>query len=150
MSLSSILHYWAIPHQWNSKLWKKACTVLIHKKGDITEPAKFRPITLESVHLKIVSSCLRDSLFAFLKSNGFIEHKIQNGFPPKRCGTFEHIVQMANIINNARIKQRSVVITLLDLKNAFGDVHHNLYQNRKLSDTEVSEQILRTKTLSDK
>ena len=33
---------------------------------------------------------------------------------------------MANIINKARTKQRSVVITLLDLKNAFGEVHHNL------------------------
>ena len=29
-----------------------------------------------------------------------------------------------NIIK--RIKQRSLVITLLDLKNAFGEVHHNL------------------------
>ena len=33
---------------------------------------------------------------------------------------------MAHIINTARVKQRSVVITLLDLKNAFGEVHHNL------------------------
>ena len=30
---------------------------------------------------------------------------------------------MAHIINKARLKQRSVVITLLDLKNAFGEVH---------------------------
>ena len=33
---------------------------------------------------------------------------------------------MANIIDKARKSQRSVVITLLDLKNAFGEVHHNL------------------------
>ena len=33
---------------------------------------------------------------------------------------------MAHIINTARVKQRSVVTTLLDLKNAFGEVHHNL------------------------
>ena len=33
---------------------------------------------------------------------------------------------MAHIINTARTKQRSIVITLLDLKNAFGEVHHNL------------------------
>ena len=35
---------------------------------------------------------------------------------------------MANIIDKAQINQRSVVITLLDLKNAFGEVHHNLIQ----------------------
>ena len=33
---------------------------------------------------------------------------------------------MAHIINTARTKQRSLVITLLDLKNAFGELHHNL------------------------
>ena len=35
---------------------------------------------------------------------------------------------MAEVINQARLKQRSLVITLLDLKNAFGEVHHNLIQ----------------------
>ena len=29
-------------------------------------------------------------------------------------------------LSKARVKQRSLVITLLDLKNAFGEVHHNL------------------------
>ena len=33
---------------------------------------------------------------------------------------------MAHIINTARTKHRSLVITLLDLKNAFGELHHNL------------------------
>ena len=33
---------------------------------------------------------------------------------------------MANVINTARIKQKSLVITLLDLQNAFDEVHHNL------------------------
>ena len=36
---------------------------------------------------------------------------------------------MAYIINKAWLKQRSVVITLLDLKNAFGEVHHNLIKS---------------------
>ena len=33
---------------------------------------------------------------------------------------------MAYTINKARTKQRSLIITLLDLKNAVGEVHHNL------------------------
>ena len=33
---------------------------------------------------------------------------------------------MGHIINHTRLKQRRVVVTLLDLKNAPGDVHHNL------------------------
>jgi hypothetical protein len=33
--------------------WKKACTILIHKKGETNDPANFRPITLESIPLKV-------------------------------------------------------------------------------------------------
>ena len=33
---------------------------------------------------------------------------------------------MGHVINKARLKQPYVVIALLDLKNAFGEVHHNL------------------------
>ena len=33
---------------------------------------------------------------------------------------------MGHIINKARTKQRSLIVTLLDLKKAFGEVHHNL------------------------
>ena len=106
--------------------WKKACTILIHKKGDTNTPANFRPITLESIPLKVFTSCLRNSMYSFLTANNFIEHNIQKGFTPNLSGNLEHTAQMANIINKARIKQRSLVITLLDLKNAFGEVHHNL------------------------
>ena len=109
--------------------WKRACTILIHKKGNTSIPSNFRPITLESIPLKVFTSCLRNAMYSFLTANNFIEHNIQKGFTPNLSGTMEHTAQMANIINKARIKQRSLVITLLDLKNAFGEVHHNLIQS---------------------
>ena len=65
-------------------------------------------------------------MFSFLSENKYVEHEVQKGFTPKVSGTFEHTSQMAYLINHAGIKQRSLVITLLDLKNAFGKVHHNL------------------------
>ena len=97
-------------------VWKKACTVLIHKNCDTNEPWNYRPITLESAPLKIFTSCLGDSLFSFLTANDFIEHKVQKGFLPKLSGAFEHTAKMVNIINTAIIKQKLLVITLLDLK----------------------------------
>ena len=106
--------------------WKKACTVLVHKKGNSDDPANFTPITLELVPLKVFTSCLRDSVFSFLNQNEFIEAEIQKGFTPRVAGVLERTSMMANIIDKARKSQRSVVITLLDLKNAFGGVHHNL------------------------
>ena len=108
--------------------WKRACTVLVHKKGATDDPSNFRPITLESVPLKIFTSCLRNSIFKFLTENNFIEPAIQKGFYPKISGTLEHTAQMGHVINQARVKQRSLVVTLLDLKKAFGEVHHNLIQ----------------------
>ena len=107
--------------------WKKACTILIHKKGETANPANFRPIiTPESVPLKVLTSCLRNKTFQFLAENNYIEQNIQKGFTPKLSGTLEHTAQLAHIINKAPVKQRSLIITLLDLKNAFDEVHHNL------------------------
>ena len=109
--------------------WKRACIMLIHKKGSTNDPSNFRPITPESVPLKVFTSCLRNAIYSFLTSNNFIEQNIQKGFTPNLSGTLEHTAQMADVITKARIRQRSVVITLLDLKNAFGEVHHNLIQS---------------------
>ena len=119
--IQSVWSIGEIPLEWN-----KACTILVHKKGDTADPANFRPITLESIPVKIFTSCLRNSLYQFLLENNYIESKIQKGFTPKISGTLEHTSQMASVINKARIRQRSLIITLLDLKNSFGEVHHNL------------------------
>ena len=115
---------------WNSREipmnWKRACTVLVYKKGDTSDPSNFRPISFESVPLKTCNFCVRDSMFSYLSSNNYLEHKIQKGFLPKLSDTFDPTTQMAHVINKAPVKQRTLVITLLDLKNAFVEVHHNL------------------------
>ena len=76
--------------------------------------------------LKIFTSLLRDRVFKFLYNNNYIETLIQKGFTPSLSGTYEHIANMSHIINDAHRKQYSVTITLIDLQNAFGEVHHNL------------------------
>ena len=71
-------------------------------------------------------SFLRNKIFAFLSENNYVEHDNQKGFTRKVSVSIEHAGHMAHIINTAHTKQRSLVITLLDLKNAFGELHHNL------------------------
>ena len=46
------------------------------------------------------------------------------GFIPNLSGALEHTSLMTYIINRARYRERPLVITLPDLKNAFGEVHH--------------------------
>ena len=65
-------------------------------------------------------------MYEFLKQNNYIKSQIQKGFTLKISGTIEPTSMMAYIINKARANQRSVIVTLLDFKNAFGKVHHNL------------------------
>ena len=115
---------------WNSKTmpkqWQRAVTILIHKKGQTDDPGNFRPITLEPVCLKVFTSLLRNRMFTFLLQNEYIESHVQKGFIPGLSGTMEHIAGLSYVINEARLKQRSVTITLIDLKNAFGEVEHQL------------------------
>ena len=106
--------------------WRRATSILIHKQGDTDDPANFRPITLEPTTLKIFTSLVRNRIFTFLVRNGYAESHIQKGFIPGLSGTLEHIASTAFLINHARQKQRSITITLLDLKNAFGEVDHSL------------------------
>ena len=58
-----------------------------------------------------------------------MESHYQKDFLPGMSGTFEHIVEMSDIINDSRKQQRSVTVTSMDLKNAFGEVHHSLIQS---------------------
>ena len=53
---------------------------------------------------------------AFLRQNNFIESNIQKGLVHNMPGTFEHTAHLAYVINNARVKQRSLHVTLLDLQ----------------------------------
>ena len=119
-----------ISQAWKAKTipdtWKKAVTILIHKKDTTDDPSHFRPITLQRTALKVMTSFMRKRIFEFLSQNGYAENNIQKGFTPKITGTIEHTAHMAHLIRHAKKHQSALVITLIDLKNAFGEVHHNL------------------------
>ena len=106
--------------------WKNGATILIHKKGPASDPSNFRPITLEPVLSKVLTSLIRNRIFTFVLDNKYIESNIQKGFWTGVSGTIEHTELLTHIINHAKRKQKQLVVTLFDLKNAFGEVHHNL------------------------
>ena len=75
---------------------------------------------------KVFTSLIRNRLYTFAADNGYIQTNIQKGFREKISGCVELVETLTHIINNARIKQRGCAITLLDLKNAVGEVNNNL------------------------
>ena len=106
-------------------VWKNGLTVLIHKKGVNTDPGNFRPISLEPVLCKVFTSWMRNRIYKHLCGNEYIETNIQKGFWSGISGTIEHTQHLTYLINHARLKQRSLCVSLIDLKNAFGEVHHD-------------------------
>ena len=53
-------------------------------------------------------------MYRFLNKNNYIENSIQKGFVPVMTGTFEYTVHLAQMIKQAKLKQRSIVVTLLE------------------------------------
>ena len=121
-----------ISHCWSAKflpqVWKKGVTVLAYKKGDLDNPENFRPITLQPVMSKVFTSLIKDRIYNYLWSNNYIDQSIQKGFWTNVSGTIEHTETLTNLINNARNKQRALVVSLIDLRNAFEEVNHKFLQ----------------------
>ena len=91
-----------------------------------SDPPPYQKITSIIRRMKSSSStCPIDKISVIC----FKRCQIQKGFTHQISGTLEHTAMMSHIIDKARIKQRSLVITLLDLKNAFGEVYHNLIKS---------------------
>ena len=106
--------------------WGRGMTILIYKKGATEDPSNFRPITLQPVPYKILASILRDRLYQYLDKNKLIDKNIQKGFWGGSDGVHEHTGLLSHMIRDAKRHQRSFVVALLDLRNAFGEVHHSL------------------------
>src|SRR6218665_99195 len=107
-------------------LLEKRCDSSDLQKGDTGDPSNFRPITLQPVWYKIFVSCLKTKMYEFVSANNYIDNHIQKGFWPKVDGVTEHTELLSQIILDAKMKSRGLIVTLLDLKNAFGEVHHDL------------------------
>ena len=58
--------------------------------------------------------------------NNVIDTSVQKGFITGLPGVFEHVYTLSAILQNATSAKKPLMITFLDLKNAFGSVPHQL------------------------
>jgi len=107
-------------------IWKRATVSLIYKKGSKDDPQNFRPIALQPVLGKIFNSVTRHRLWKFLTANNLIDMRMQKGFWPGVNGVTEHIQVLRYLLKHQKAKKSAIFVILLDLKNAFGEVHHSL------------------------
>ena len=108
--------------------WAEAFIILLFKAGKLSNVADFRPIAITSVTGKIFFSVLSDRLQYFMVKNGFISKSIQKGFLAGVSGCLEHSFALMEALKEAKTVHRQIVVTWIDLANAYGSVRHNLIQ----------------------
>ena len=102
--------------------WKHSNIVPVPKKGDLTDTNNYRGISLTSIVSKtlnrMILNRIKPSLENLLRIN-------QNGFRPGRSTT-SHILALRRILEGAKAKNLSAVLTFIDFKKAFDSVHRGL------------------------
>jgi hypothetical protein len=107
--------------------WAAANILLFAKTNSSSNPADFRPIALTNTIGKIFFSVFSKRLERFMHENAFTSFT-QKGFKAGTPGCLEHSFAMFEALLDAKHEQRQIVVTWLDLCNAYGSVKHNLIQ----------------------
>jgi hypothetical protein len=108
--------------------WAIAYIILLSKSEDLSIVSEFRPIALTCCGGKIFFSVLADKLQVFMIKNNYISREVQKGFLAGTPGCIEHTFALLEAIRDAKDNHRQIIITWLDLANAYGSVRHNLIQ----------------------
>ena len=96
----------------------------IYKKGDRTDPANYRPVSLTSHVMKTFERVMRKNMVRYLEDNELMS-KNQHGFRKKRsCMTqlLSHIEEIYRALN----KDNEVDVIYLDFAKAFDKVDHRV------------------------
>jgi len=94
------------------RFWKIGATILIYKKGATDDPSNFRPITLQPVLYKILSSIYASKLNEFLKCNNYLDGNLQKDFSRGVDGVTEHSELLAHMMRDAKRKNRSISVVV--------------------------------------
>jgi hypothetical protein len=111
------------------KDWAIAFVVLLQKDAEVLDkPSEFRPIAITNTLGKIFFSIISARLQKYLVKNNYIRLSIQKGFLFGVPGCVEHSFSLCEALREAKDEARAIVISWLDLANAYGSVRHNLIQ----------------------
>ena len=102
------------------ELWTKGIIVPILKKGDKSDPAYYRGITLINAMAKIFSLCLRNRLNKWCEE-GNIFNECQFGFRDNRS-TVDCIFNLHTIIHNILSKNKKLYCAFIDYKSCFDTI----------------------------
>ena len=109
-----------IPHN-----WKEAVITPIYKgKGEKSDPAVYRPISLTNIIIKLLERIIRSYIIQYLEANDAFPHS-QHGFRPNRS-TVSQLLEQYDAILDALCTQSNIDIILLDYAKAFDKINHSI------------------------
>ena len=111
-----------------SDAWRKAEGVFIPKEEGASSVNKFRTISLLNVEGKLFFSMKADRITDFVLARGYIDPSIQKGGIPGVSGCLEHTALLSQLIREAKAEKKNLVITWLDIANAYGSLPHDVIQ----------------------
>ncbi len=111
-----------------SDMWRTAEGIFIPKEDGTTEVGKFRTISLLNVEGKLYFSHTADRIMKYALMNQYIDKSVQKGGVPAISGCLEHTAVLSQLIREAKARKKNLVITWLDIANAYGSIPHNLIQ----------------------
>ena len=109
-----------------SESWRTAEGVFIPKEDGATSVDKFRTISLLNVEGKLYFALRADRLIHYTLANKYIDTSIQKGGVPGISGCMEHTAILSQLIREAKAEKKGLVVTWLDIANAYGSIPHSL------------------------
>ena len=105
--------------------WKEANVVPLFKKGDISKPENYRPISLTSLSCKLLEHVVHSNIMCHLDRFKVLDNA-QHGFRKKRsCAT--QLISTLNEFADCLNKKEQIDAILLDFSKAFDKVDLFIY-----------------------
>ncbi|XP_044760847.1 uncharacterized protein LOC123318293 [Coccinella septempunctata] len=102
----------------------KGLTHMIPKKGDLTQPKNYRPITCLPSAYKILTSIIRQKLYSHIKRNNILAWE-QNGCKHKARGSKELLVIDNVVTKHARKRLKNISMSWIEYQRAYDSMPHS-------------------------
>ncbi|XP_044745140.1 uncharacterized protein LOC123307005 [Coccinella septempunctata] len=99
-------------------------TIMLSKKGDLTQPRNYRPITCLPAVYKIITSTIGHKIQIHLKKNKIMAWK-QNGCKERGRGSKELLVIDNILTKQARRKLKNISMAWIDYQKAYDSIPHS-------------------------
>ena len=112
-------------------LWAEGVIVPIHKKGEKTNPANYRCITLVNILVKLFSLALRNRLNLWSENDNFFNSS-QFGFRDK-CSTVDCIFLLHTVIQKVFLNKRKLYCAFIDYEKAFDSINRHILWDKLIN-----------------